>query len=376
MRTTVVPGREVGGTIEAAWRAAVAGRPELSSPYFDIEYLRCIASVRDDVFVEVVEDAGQVIALLPFQRRAGRIGGPVGGPMSDFQGLLSVAGGEVEPSWLVRQAGLLLLQFDHWVAEQPEFTAHRTALAPSATIDLEGGIERYLARRSDMGRQTAARLRHKARRLARGLGPLRFEWRVRDPEVLDRVLAWKTEQSRRTGSAELFTRPWARAALEAIHAADSPSFGGVLSALWAGDRLVAGHMGMRSRTVLHYWFPAYDRAYSEYSAGLLLRWEIMQGAEAQGVLRIDLGKGEQPYKERMKTHDVLVAEGRVASSATLARAITGAGDGARWIRRSPLSGPARQLNRVVRRVRRYLRYRCRPPSRGPDRRASAPRPAR
>ncbi|MCB9645079.1 MAG: GNAT family N-acetyltransferase [Deltaproteobacteria bacterium] len=358
MRTTVVSGREVADRrIAAAWRDARAGRTELASPYFDPAYVACMAEVRDDVFVLVVEDGGAVVALLPFQRMPGAVGCPVGGPINDFQGLLALPGVDVEPRWLVRQAGLLWLGFDHWVAEQPAFTAHRTVMAASPVIDLAEGMAGYLARQQAEGRNTASRLRHKARRLERGVGPLRFEWHVEDPEVLARVIEWKTAQSERTGTALLFERPWARAVVDRIRHTQTTPFAGVLSALWAGDRLVAAHMGMRSEHVLHYWFPTHDPELSEYSCGLIFLWHLMEAAAAQGMLRLDLGKGDQAYKDRMKTHDAFVAEGRLAAHPAVGAALRGATRSLAWARDGTLHDPTHQVDRVLRRVRRFLRYR-------------------
>ena len=46
---------------------------------------------------------------------------------------------------------------------------------------------------------------------------------------------------------------WLRASLELL----------VSFADNGGERLVAAHLGMRSRTVWHYWFPAYDPAFAK-----------------------------------------------------------------------------------------------------------------
>jgi len=48
------------------------------------------------------------------------------------------------------------------------------------------------------------------------------------------------------------------ALLERVHRHSSDRMTGVLSALWAGDRLAAVHLGMRSPKVLHFWFPTFN----------------------------------------------------------------------------------------------------------------------
>src|SRR5258707_9424166 len=103
------------------------------------------------------------------------------------------------------------------------------------------------------------------RRMEREIGPLRFVSHSNDRQLLGQVLAWKSQQYRRTGWRDLFARGWGRALVERIHGIQSESFAGLLSLLYAGDSLVAGHMGMRSRNIWHYWFPAYDRKYAKFS---------------------------------------------------------------------------------------------------------------
>ena len=102
-----------------------------------------------------------------------------------------------------------------------------------------------------------------------------------------------------------------RAALERIHTTQSDGCAGRLSLLYAGDRLVAGHMGMRSRTVWHYWFPAYDRETARYSPGLILLLKMAQACEELGLRTIDLGTGITLYKKRLMNTSVPVAEGSV-----------------------------------------------------------------
>ncbi len=85
----------------------------------------------------------------------------------------------------------------------------------------------------------------------------------------------------------------------------------MLSLLYAGDQLVAGHLGMRSKRIWHYWFPAYDRRYAKYSPGLLLLLKMAQAAEDLGLEAIDIGTGLSLYKRRLMNASTAVAEGSV-----------------------------------------------------------------
>jgi CelD/BcsL family acetyltransferase involved in cellulose biosynthesis len=68
---------------------------------------------------------------------------------------------------------------------------------------------------------------------------------------------------------------------------------------------------MRSRTIWHYWFPAYAPQFAKYSPGLLLLLKMCQHAPQIGLRTIDLGTGMTLYKRRLMNASVPVAEGSV-----------------------------------------------------------------
>src|SRR5262249_44877180 len=128
----------------------------------------------------------------------------------------------------------------------------------------------------------------------------------------------KSDQYLRTGRRDVVGDPWARAVLTEIFRAREAGFAGVLSVLRAGTRAVALHLGMRSATILHYWFPAYDREYAHCSPGLILLAELARAAAASGLASIDLGKGDATYKRRFATGSIALLEGRIERPSLLA----------------------------------------------------------
>ena len=147
------------------------------------------------------------------------------------------------------------------------------------------------------------------RRLEREVGPLSFVPHSSDQKLLVQVLSWKSQQYRRSGWRDLFATRWGRSLIEGIHSIQNPAFAGMLSLLFAGKHLVAGHLGMRSSTVWHYWFPAYDRQFAKYSPGLILLLKMVQCAQDLGLQTVDLGTGITLYKKRLMNDSVSVAEG-------------------------------------------------------------------
>jgi CelD/BcsL family acetyltransferase involved in cellulose biosynthesis len=88
----------------------------------------------------------------------------------------------------------------------------------------------------------------------------------------------------------------------------------VLSTLRIGDQLVAAHMGMRSHNVLHWWFPAYDKQFAKVSPGLILLLELTRTAAAMGIREIELGPGDEPYKELVANNQIMIASGFIGSA--------------------------------------------------------------
>jgi CelD/BcsL family acetyltransferase involved in cellulose biosynthesis len=306
MKIRVAAGHELGPADRRAWASIQLAESAFSSPYFCPQYSAVVAAARTDIFVGVIEECGRPTGYFPFQLREPRCGEPVGGPLSNYQAVIARADCCWTPAEILHGCGLEQWEFHHLLAAQQHFRPFHAQYWPSPMIDLSGGFDAYAPR--------VRRLAKLRRRLEREAGPLRFEAHSTDARVLRQLLGWKSAQYLRSGYADRFATPWVVEVIERIHAAAEADFAGMLSALYAGDRLVAAHMGMRSQLVWHYWYPSYDREFARYSPGLLLLIEMARNAERLGVRVIDLGKGVAPYKRRLATGAVCVAEG-VASVA-------------------------------------------------------------
>ena len=357
MRVEVINARELDASVEATWRSIQADNPLLAGPYFSVQYTKLAAEVRADVFVAVVEDEGESIGFLPFQRTFGRVGRPVSGPMSDYQGFICRAGVHYRPREIVKKCGLDIYEFDHLLAAQAQFGHHHRSVHPSPIIDLSRGFDAYLNERHASGSKNAKKIRRMARVLERDVGAVRYEHHAKDLATLHQVVAWKRQQCQMTGTPDLFGHAWAIELLERIHACQDPDFAGVLSALWAGDKLAAGHMGMRSRKVWHYWFPSYNRDLYTFSPGLVLLFDMAEEAPSKGIEYIDLGKGDSQYKDRLKNGEIMVAEGRVALPSMTTFVTELSERSADFIRRTPLVVPARVGGKYLRMARRWADYR-------------------
>lgn len=289
------------------WRCLQASDAALASPYFTPEFAAAVARVRSDVRVGILADGSGVRAFFPHQRR-GRVASPLGGPFSDFQALIADPGLVWSADDLLRAAGVTRLDFDHWLAGQTPVAARAERIVPSPFADLSRGIAAYLAEVGARSEQLV-KIAQRRRKIVREYGQPRFEFRSTDRAVLAQVIEWKAQQFRRTQLPDPFAQAWTRQLLAELLATDSAALSGWLSTLHVGDRLVAAHMGMRCRDVLHYWFPVYDHEFHQYGPGLLLLIDILGAAAADGIRRVDFGKGDDAWKPRFMTGVTPVAEG-------------------------------------------------------------------
>jgi CelD/BcsL family acetyltransferase involved in cellulose biosynthesis len=285
--------------------------PELENPCFAPEFTQAVAAARNDVAVGIIEEHGQVVAIFPFQRKHGGRGIPVGGTVSDYQGLICPPDFSFDARELLRACGLISWDFDRLLATQKPFKPFHKLCEPSAVLDLSQGYEAYVSDRRAAGTEQIKKCMNLLRRLELEVGPVRFIPHSPERRALAKVLSWKSQQYRKTGWRDLFALKWGRSLVESIQSKQSESFAGMLSLLYAGEKLIAGHMGMRSRSVWHYWFPAYDPIFAKYSPGLILLLKMAEYAPQIGLRKIDLGTGLTLYKRRLMNASVSVAEGSV-----------------------------------------------------------------
>jgi CelD/BcsL family acetyltransferase involved in cellulose biosynthesis len=316
----VVPGRELDGALLTRWSELQQMAASLSSPFFCPAFTSIVASVRDDVHVAVLEREGEQVGFFPFQRSRYGLGSPVGSILSDYQGAIVKSGVSWEARELIDACGLKTWAFDHLVASQAPFASFHQLSRSSPVMDLSDGIDFYLRGRQRSGVREISTLARKRRKLEREHGEVHFASHVADPRILATLERWKSDQYRRTGAADHLAEGWVREVLRLAHAWQSPTFAGVLSALYVEERIVAAHFGIRSRSVLHYWYPAYDPDFARYSPGLILLLQMAESAPSLGIEAIDLGKGDARYKHALANRTVALAEGAVVRRSLAAEA--------------------------------------------------------
>lgn len=277
------------------WKWFHKSQPELASPYYHPEFTAAVDEVRSDVEVAVVRNArSEIVGFFPFQRH-GECALPIGGRLNDFHGLVGFPKAELDIAAVFRALGLKSFKFHALVDRDATFRRHSFRTLKSYFIDMPQGYEEYHAW-ACKNSSTIKRQPQKTRALERKFGPLSFEFNCQDPEILERLIEMKSAKYQRTNTFDILSVDWASNVLRSISKRSFKSFGGHLSVVRAGDELVAVHFGMINKDILHYWFPVYDPRFSKYSPGTILMLNSCEAAAAQGITRVDLSYGDDPYK--------------------------------------------------------------------------------
>jgi CelD/BcsL family acetyltransferase involved in cellulose biosynthesis len=320
VQISVVRPEELGLAEVTAWQDMQRRDPALGNPFLSPEFAAAIGRFRPGARVAVVSEGPSVTGFFPFEKRSLGVGVPIGAGLTDCQGLVHARGFEWNARDLLRGCGLSAFHFDHLAQEQRPFGRWVADTAPSPVIDLTDGFEAYQAKLTTKSPQFLKDLARRGRKLGREVGPVRHVVDSRDPAALRALMSWKSDQYRRTGRTDRFSRPWIAGLINDLFETRGGHFSGRLSVLYAGDIPVAGHFGLRSGHYLAHWFPAYDPEFGKYSPGLIQHVRMIEDTAPTGISLIDMGKGAKRYKETLKTSDLFVCEGAVTGNSPLALA--------------------------------------------------------
>jgi CelD/BcsL family acetyltransferase involved in cellulose biosynthesis len=340
MQISVIRPHELGPDEISVWHSMQRKTESLVNPFLCPEFAVAVDSFCPDARVAVLADGAEIIGFFPFQKRRLGVGLPIGAGLNDCQGLIHAPDVDWDPQELLRACKVSVWQFDHLVNGQLPFERYAVTVASSPVINLTEGFTAYWKNLQMNSPKFYRNVVRRTRKLEREAGELRFVMDSRDSAGLRMLINWKSDQYRRTKWIDRFERPWVVDLVDYLFGIHNEWFGGLLSLLYAGETLVAGHFGLRAGHILAAWFPSYNTQFSSQSPGLIHHIRMAENAAALGIHQIDLGKGTEPYKETLKNHHLFVAEGSVARGPLLAAAHRVRSDAVRWagpqIRQHPL----------------------------------------
>lgn len=297
----------LSGDERAAWAAFQNGDAALASPYFSASFMDAVARVRRDVRVICAHDAQGPAAFLPLHASGFGHARPLGGPLGDHHGLIARPGCEIDLVDLLRRSGVGVFDFHGALGSQAAFKSHALTTDGSWVIDLSQGYDAFVETRSAVEPKAFRNIRSRRRKIDEA-GAV-FRLKDTRPGVFENALGWKSEQYRVSHHFDVFSVDWTRNLLSDL--IENPQHGcaGLMSSLEIDGELAAVHVGMRSGSVLHYWFPVYDPKFAKFGPGLALLMEICQAVSADGVTEVHLGPGVYDFKAHLSSWQMPLVSG-------------------------------------------------------------------
>ncbi|QDV05193.1 hypothetical protein Poly30_06890 [Planctomycetes bacterium Poly30] len=345
--------------LRAAWQAALQDqhvRGGFASPFLGPTLAATMASVRPDVRLIVGFVGDEPRRFLPVHVSGRGRARPLGGRLCDVHGPV----GALDPGGfreMLIGAGLRSWSFRRCPQRDvlsPSFVFEETT---SHLIRTDQGVEGLRSGGLLGSTSQLKQALRKERKLAKEIGPLRFEYDHQDREILAQLLAWKADQRLRSGSYNILQEGWAADTVQSLHDVvdrEDPAQldgRGRMSVLWAGDHVVAAHFGLADERRMHWWIPTYAPLFAAHSPGLSLLLHLIRECHARGIEVLELGHGDERYKSGFATGSQALYSGAVdRSSVRLALGATGVRVRAA-VRRSRLEPGWVATKRLLRRAR-------------------------
>jgi len=299
---------------EALFCAFREANSDLASPYFSADFLKAIAPHTPGSMLARFHDGQEIVGFFAYQKR-GQSLQPAGAPLADYHAAVMKAGYAPDWSRLLAAAGAKRLEFNGLIGSEG---LDRAPIVKHRQIaDVSAGYEAWFAAQKAQARKYFKNLGRCIRNVAKDLPDLTFEWTDVSPALLDWVLNLKVDQYKRSGMHNVFSCGWTRDLLLALAAQSTGSASLRAGVYRRGDELVAAEICLMEGEDLHFWFPAYNPAYSRYSPGLLLTFDIIRHTAGLGIKVFDFGSGGEAYKSPMTIDGPLCFEGQVGQALAL-----------------------------------------------------------
>ena len=307
----LITANELCGELADRWNALRQAKKHLSSPFFDINFVKAVAKVRDDVKVAMFLEDDEIVGFLPFQLNSSGCAVPPGGRLNDYHGIIGTTNDTGSHFNRLFKVGELKSFAFHALPPSLEaFEPYSFREIRAHHLDLSMGWQGYrkwVRKHSS----TVKRQGQKTRNLEKEVGPIRFDFDSHQDDILERLIELKSSKYQRTNTFDILSVRWAADLLREIQNVRQPNFRGILQTMWAGDELVCVHFGMLTDKTLHYWFPIFDHKYARYSPGTEMMMQVAEECCNRGIDKLDLGYGDDPWKFKFCNANTPVRYGQV-----------------------------------------------------------------
>ncbi|RKQ69000.1 CelD/BcsL family acetyltransferase involved in cellulose biosynthesis [Litorimonas taeanensis] len=315
LQTYVYKSQDLPDAVRAAWSRLRASNPKLYSPYFHIDYTLAVASLRKDVNIAVLEEAGEIVAILPYQGES--FARPVGAPMTDYHGLICGPDYRYSLQDILSATSVGAYHFSALVSDI-EQDVPKTHLG--AVMSFPEGAEVWREARDSSFRKHQKSLRRRIRKATEEIGAPHIIFRSQSIEEFDTLIDWKVAQYAASGYYNVLGAEWTLPLLKSLwkKGIDAP-LRLEMHSLYFGNQLAAIDTGLTDGTTYHSWIVAYNNAFRSYSPGTQLLNQIIDASDTLGYKTIDLGLGIDDFKQYYASETVKAASGFASISGPAAK---------------------------------------------------------
>lgn len=294
------------------WRGLAAATPAFANPLLGPDFAQAVGQVREDARVAIWREGDAARGFLPVHCRPGGYARPIGAPVSDYHALVSSPDFRACGRHLLELAGLGAFSHTGLIDPWGLFgTPSRTVESHVVALDAPSGD--YLeGLRADSPKKFKnwRRLDH---RLEREVGPVRLVAPDTSEATFATLMTWKREQLHRTGGHDFLSPDWTSRLFADLFGRREGDFQGLMIGLYAGDRLVAGHFGVRLKDVYHPWIAAADPDLAAVSPGQIFLVRAIGEMSRLGLTTYDLGPGHDHYKRAFARTRIEISAGLVTA---------------------------------------------------------------
>ncbi|MEQ8557450.1 MAG: GNAT family N-acetyltransferase [Henriciella sp.] len=307
---TLLPLPALSANDKASWTSFRAEDPSLASPYFALSYLQTLEKVHPGIEVLKVCEGERTVGFLPFRRDLIGTCRPPDGPLADLHGVIASPDSAIDLSTALETAGLGGYAFSAVPYQQARHGLSGMTGEGNQIIDLSAGYDGWLAERYEAN--SAFRRTHRKILKLFDDHEIEITHDRFDPRVFNRLIELKQDGYASAGHFDVFSLGWPQALLDALCHEETGEVRGVMSVMKINGEVAAACLCMRSASVLHYWYPGYEKAFADLKPGHAMLFSLAEWAAGEGISEFHLGLGNVQYKRQMASYAAPVRQGVLA----------------------------------------------------------------
>lgn len=302
----ILKSNELSAQAQSVWRDMCSQNEFLKSPLLSPDFFHEIAKVRDDAFVAVYKQNGEIIGFLAFHLRPNNFARPIGAPFSDYSALITYPAANINIQTALKLARIAKFRAIGWI--DPYNLSGEISGETEEAHAMDFSMDELAHSASKKHRKNVNRLR---RHISDKYGEIEFLYDDTNISHFHEMIRIKRQQTVYTGVHDFLGPPWVQKMLENLWHAPRDGLHGLLITMTAGGKPIAWQFGPKLGDHAHPWIFAYDNEYAQYSPGQIYLMDCSKIVRENGINVYDLSTGSQQYKRTFCNRHSLVTHATI-----------------------------------------------------------------